>query len=263
MTETITTSELMAVTLARGLRNEEWGACGANSQIPMAAFQLARLMHAPDLNWLSGGGGAINSAAPLVKSTADPVTLDSAEHAFRLEDIVDFELGGWRKAPTVGIFGGMQVDRHGNVNMVGIGRDYPNLRVRGPGTVGLVFAAYFTRTMIFVQRHDKRIFVEEVDHVSAPGRTAARQEFCEPHSDGPQLVVTPLAVLDFGDDDTLRLKSVHPGHTPDEVRERTGFDLPPSTPGEVPVTPAPTGEELIMLRERVDPGRVLRRLRLD
>ena len=31
MTETITTSELMAVTLARGLRNEEWGACGANS----------------------------------------------------------------------------------------------------------------------------------------------------------------------------------------------------------------------------------------
>ncbi|UER53365.1 3-oxoadipate--succinyl-CoA transferase subunit B [Kineosporiaceae bacterium SCSIO 59966] len=263
MTETFTTGELMAVTLARGLRNGEWGACGANSQIPMAAFQLARLMHAPDLNWLSGGGGAINSTARLVKSTADPVTLDSAEHAFRLEDIVDFELGGWRKAPTVGIFGGMQVDRRGNVNMVGIGRDYPTLQVRGPGTVGLVFAAYFSRTMIFLQRHDRRILVEEADYVSAPGRTAARREFCDPHSDGPQLVVTPLAVLDFGDDDTLRLKSVHPGRTADEVRERTGFDLPSSNSAEVPFTPAPTGEELTVLRERVDPSGVLRRLRLD
>lgn len=262
MTETCTTGELMAVTLARELRNEEWGACGANSQIPMAAFQLARLMHAPDLNWLSGGGGAINSAAPLVKSTADPVTLETAEHAFRLEDIVDYELGGWRKTPTVGIFGGMQVDRRGNVNMVGIGRDYPKLRVRGPGTVGLVFAAYFNRTLIFLQRHDTRILVEEADYVSAPGRTAERREFCAPHSEGPQLVVTPLAVLDFGGDDTLQLKSVHPGHTADEVRGRTGFDLPSSSGGEVGVTPPPTDEELRVLRERVDPAGVLRRLRL-
>ena len=261
MSEPYSTAELMAVTLARGLRNEEWGACGANSQIPMAAFQLARLMHAPDLNWLSGGGGAINSAAPLVKSTSDPVTLESAEHAFRLEDIVDFELGGWQKAPTVGIFGGMQVDRRGNVNMVGIGHDYPRLTVRGPGTVGLVFAAYFTRTMIFVQRHDARILVEQTDYVSAPGRTDDRTKFCDPHSQGPELVVTPLAVLEFRGE-SLDLKSVHPGHSGAEVQERTGFLLPAAA-GSVPETPAPTETELTVLRAKVDPTGVLRRLRVE
>lgn len=255
-----TVAETMAAVLARSLRNGEWGACGAYSQIPMSAFRLARLTHAPDLWWLSGGGGALNSEAPIVASSSDEETLAGAEGVFRLEDIVDFELGGWRKRQQVGIFGGIQVDGRGNVNMVGVGSDYRRLELRGPGTVGLVFGAYFQRTLIYLHRHDPRVLVEQVDFVSSPGHGEQRERYCDPHSTGPELVVTPLAVLDFDDDGRLRLVSVHRGHSVEEVRERTGCELTVAAgAGE---TPAPTPEELRLLREVIDPYGELRRLQL-
>jgi glutaconate CoA-transferase subunit B len=54
----------------------------------------------------------------------------------------------------------------------------------------------------------------------------------------------------------MRLKSVHPGHTVDEVINATGFEL--VIPDEVPETPLPTDEELSILRTRVDPTGTLR-----
>ena len=49
----------------------------------------------------------------------------------------------------------------------------------------------------------------------------------------------------------LRLESVHPGHTRDEVRANTGFDLGDTST--VPGTGAPTSEELRVLRTVVRP----------
>jgi glutaconate CoA-transferase subunit B len=48
----------------------------------------------------------------------------------------------------------------------------------------------------------------------------------------------------------FRLRSVHPGHTLEEVRDMTAFDfeLPPGAGGAVPVTPAPDAERLALLR---------------
>jgi len=43
------TAELLAVLLARDLRDGERGAAGAAAAIPMAAIMLAREMHAPNL----------------------------------------------------------------------------------------------------------------------------------------------------------------------------------------------------------------------
>jgi glutaconate CoA-transferase subunit B len=255
-----TVAETMVGVLARHLRNGEWGACGAYSQIPTSAFRLARLTHAPDLWWLSGGGGALNSEAPVVASSSDEATLAGSEGVFRLEDIVDFELGGWRRMPTVGVFGGIQIDRRGNVNMVGVGGEYPRLALRGPGTVGLVFGAYFHRTMVYLHRHDPRVFVEQVDFVSSPGHGEARDRYCDGHSTGPELVVTPLAVFDFDGDGRMRLVSVHRGHTVDEVRERTGFELGPAD--DVGQTPEPSLAELALIREAIDPHASLAQLRL-
>ncbi len=52
----------------------------------------------------------------------------------------------------------------------------------------------------------------------------------------------------------MRLATVHPGVTEEEVRGSTGFELPPEPPASE--TPAPTEEELAALR-RVDPEAVL------
>jgi acyl CoA:acetate/3-ketoacid CoA transferase beta subunit len=64
-------------------------------------------------------------------------------------------------------------------------------------------------------------------------------------------VVTNLAVLDFGSaDHAMRLVSVHPGVSVDEVVENTGFEL--VIDGEVPETRTPTAEELALI-EQIDP----------
>jgi hypothetical protein len=67
-----------------------------------------------------------------------------------------------------------------------------------------------------------------------------------------RVVVTNLAVLDFATPErVMRLRSVHPGVEPDEVAAATGFPL--VIPDEVPVTRWPTGDELGLIRTRLDP----------
>ena len=59
---------------------------------------------------------------------------------------------------------------------------------------------------------------------------------------------TDLAVLDFHEEKrAMRVVSLHPGVTKDQVVEATGFDL--IWPDEVPETPAPTGQELTWIHE--------------
>ena len=49
MSAPYSTGELLAVLLARDLRDGEIGAAGAAALIPMAAILLARAMHAPNI----------------------------------------------------------------------------------------------------------------------------------------------------------------------------------------------------------------------
>ncbi|MEV0700299.1 hypothetical protein AB0I53_20645 [Saccharopolyspora sp. NPDC050389] len=64
--------------------------------------------------------------------------------------------------------------------------------------------------------------------------------------------MTNLVVFDFEPETgAMRLLSVHPGVTVDEVREATGFPL--VIQGEVPESRLPTGDELRLIREVLDP----------
>jgi acyl CoA:acetate/3-ketoacid CoA transferase beta subunit len=106
-----------------------------------------------------------------------------------------------------------------------------------------------------VPKHSRRVFVEAVDMVSGIGYDRAAKlgglaaEFHE-----LRRVVTNMAVLDFaGPDHSMRLASVHPGVSVSDVAEATGFLL--AAPYEVPVTRLPTSEELMLIRERLDPDR--------
>jgi hypothetical protein len=98
------------------------------------------------------------------------------------------------------------------------------------------------------------VFVESVDCVSGVGYDrasvagAAASEFHE-----IRRVVTNLAVLDFETPDhVMRVRSVHPGVTVDDVQAATGFPL--VIPADVPETRAPTDEELRLVRELLDPS---------
>lgn len=102
--------------------------------------------------------------------------------------------------------------------------------------------------------HNPRIFVEKLDFRSGIGwgdGGSHRQELGLPG--GPQLCVTNLCVMDFHPDSkVMRIKSLHPGITLNEVQQATGFDLL-LPEGDVPVTELPGEEELCILREEVDP----------
>lgn len=251
-------AELMAVVLAHELKDGDVGAVGASSQIPMCAMRLAQRTHAPNLWSLYGGSGAVNSRLPgLLESASDYRNLYGAEYRAPLNDIIDLEFTG---RFSVGFLGAMQVDRYGNMNMVCVG-DYAKPRLRGPGTVGVVFTSSFCKVFVYLTHHNPRVLVPKVDFVSGPGfsNPEAWERYKRPWAQGPLLVVTPLAVMDFETPDRrMRLRSVHPGQTVATVQEQTGFDL--VLPDEVPMTQPPTDEELRLIREELDPDGVLRRL---
>jgi acyl CoA:acetate/3-ketoacid CoA transferase beta subunit len=66
-------------------------------------------------------------------------------------------------------------------------------------------------------------------------------------------VITNLCVLDFeSSDERMRLRSLHPGVTVDEVVAATGFEL--VIPDDVPESRLPTDDELRLIRDVVDPN---------
>jgi glutaconate CoA-transferase subunit B len=250
-----TISELMAAAIARELTDDDFAAVGTASQIPICALRLAQRTHAPNLWFLYGGSGAINSKAEsLVEMAADYRNLAGAEYRAPLQDIIDFEFTG---RFTTLFLGGMQIDQYGNMNMVAIG-PYDHPKVRGPGTVGLAFTASVRKVFVYVQHHDPRLFVQKVDFVSGAGHNAPEVErYRQPWAQGPVWVITPMAVMDFETlDRRMRLKSVHPGFSVADVQAKTGFELAVS--GEVPQTAPPTTEQIRIIRE-IDTSGVLQR----
>lgn len=252
-------AELMACVMARDFKDGETGAMGAASQIPRASAMLAIAMHAPNLNWLSGGSGAINSKLPyLIESAADYRNLFGAECRLSMEDIVDIEVRG---RCDFSCYGAIQVDKRGNLNMLAVG-DIKRPQVRGPGSVGLSLSAAFRRFYIYLTHHDPRILVEKVDYISGPGfcdGSPERDKYVQPGAMGPCLCVTPLGVFDFDmSRREMRLKSVHPGVSVESLLKQTGFQ--PIVPDKVPETEQPSAEEMRLLREVIDREGVLRRM---
>ncbi|MDP7164933.1 MAG: CoA-transferase [Alphaproteobacteria bacterium] len=256
--------ELMAVTIARQMEihDGDWAAIGAYSELPGAAMKLARLLYAPNMWWMSGGGGAINSTSKLVRSTSDFRVIRGAEYVMSMEDIVDIEM--WRfsrgREKIVAVVGGIQIDKTGASNMVCVG-DYADPTVRGVGTVGLCFGVSFSLLYFFTLHHNPRIFVDQVDFVSSPGHTAERRKYVPEGCEGPERVFSPLGVFDFESEArTMRVRSLHPGVSLAEVVEKTGFEL--VIPEDVPTTEPPSELELALLRNAIDPDGVLRELRI-
>ena len=72
--------------------------------------------------------------------------------------------------------GGIQVDGHGNANMIGIkGEGGNRFAFRGPGTVGIADIVTVATPYIFVTHHDRRTLVEKVDYISMHGPNGWRE----------------------------------------------------------------------------------------
>ncbi|SBT93057.1 Acyl CoA:acetate/3-ketoacid CoA transferase, beta subunit [Streptomyces sp. DI166] len=146
------------------------------------------------------------------------------------------------------MMGASQLDRHGNQNIACIG-DWAQPRRQLLGVRGAPVNTLNNPTSYWIPRHSRRVFVPRVDMVCGVGNDRA---------DGARFhrlvrVVTDLGVLDFATPDgSMRLASLHPGVSVEEVQEATGFPL--TVPDEAPYTREPTAEELRLIREEIDPG---------
>lgn len=252
-------AEIIATVIAHCVRDGLFTAAGTGCWEVAAGLRLAQLTHAPNLSFTLGGTAALNPAlAYLPLSLNSEEGVRNCEAVIRLEVLFDLELGG---AFDMMFASGLQIDRYGNLNLVGSSPP-GKPAFRGPGTVGLEFAPCVPETVAFFRYHTKQAFVERVDFVSGLGYgngPGSRDRWGIEEKQGPKLVVTNLAVLDFcPDTQRMRLRSVHPGVTAEEVQANTGFDLIVSE--QVPETPLPTPVELELLRTQIDRGGLLRTL---
>ncbi len=257
-----TRQELMAVFLSRELRDGEQLQVGVALPVPEAAVRLAHILHGPNMELIFLGvqmNVAHLETLPLPAFGWDNRVVRWAEsfsdRGHRFDDV-----GSWER--RVFFIGGVQVDPHGNTNLIGVGKDHAKLRFRGPGSVGTpTLSTHVGRYYIVLNSHNARTFVPRCDFVSTvgwgEGGSDARRKLGLPGG-GPKYCVTPLGVMDFSEDEKhMRLRSVHPGVSVDEVVANTGFEL--LVPDTVPTTETPSDEELHVLRTRVDPTGTLRR----
>ncbi|MBU1276119.1 MAG: hypothetical protein KJ720_12145 [Proteobacteria bacterium] len=260
--EDYSAAELMAVFLSRDLRDGEMAHLGANQPVPRAAVLLAHLTHAPNMK--------VSQSLTLANLIDVPRPVPYSEF------FTDWRRARWAESYRLGhevfadvkrfadffFLGGIQIDRFGNVNLIGTGTDYRRLDFRGPGSGAAAMASTFCpRYYLVAGDHNKRLLVDKVDFISAfgfgDGGREARNALGLPGG-GPKYLVTPLCVMDFEPETKrMRLASLHPGVALEQVLENTSFD--PVLPENIPTTAAPTSEELAVLRGRIDPQGTLRR----
>lgn len=261
--------EYLAVVVSHGLRNDDVCFTGLTTGgptalygtfVPLAGMALAQRFHAPDLTILLAGwcqNPDVGSLKGVPTSEFGSELLDIACEGRSTDYPWNFSIK--RGDVTVGFSTGAQVDRFGNLNSVCIGGyDHPDVRLVGP-ILQPEHMTLFGREIIMMPRHDRRTFVEAVDFVSGlgfPNGRAGRRALGH-DNEGPSLIITPLCVYDFDAEGVIRVASIHPGVAARDIREATGFEV--GNLDAARATPAPSPEELAVLRADIDPGGLLRR----
>ena len=210
--------------------------------LPTLGARLAKLTHSPDL-LITDGESLILGGVPPLGAGAEVV-----EGWIPFRKVFDVVANGKRHV----VMGATQIDRHGNQNISCIG-DFAKPKRQLLGVRGAPGNTVNNKTSYWVPKQSSRVLVEQVDMVSGVGRRRAEEagpaatRFHNVHR-----VVTNLGVFDFeGPDHTLRLVSAHPGVTADEIRGASGCEI--DVPADVPESRLPTTEELVLIREVLDP----------
>jgi glutaconate CoA-transferase, subunit B len=242
-------SEMLVVAGARALAGRR--VCFVGIGLPNIAVALARHTVAPEIELIYESGVYGSRPARLPLSIGDPCLVTGATSVMSMVELFQYFLQGG--LVDVGFLGAAQLDRHGNINTTVIG-DYLRPKVRLPGSGGACEIAINAREVFILMRQSSRSFVERIDFRTSPGNLGggAGRAARGWQGRGPSVVVTDLGSYDF-DPETgeMRLVAVHPGVSLDDVRAATGWDL--RVADDLQTTPAPTDEELRLIREELDP----------
>ena len=242
---TYSLSELCICAAAEAFRGEGETMITSIGLVPRLAASLAKSTFAPGLMMTEGEAYLVSEPVPVgPRGDHRP----KIEGLMTYERVFDIIYRGLRHAMVTPV----QVDRYGQMNISVIG-DYARPKAALLGVRGYPGNTVNNANSMFVPSHDTRTFVAgEVDMVAGAGYNPARW----PGGRKPEFldlrrIVSNLAVMDFqGAGNAIRVISLHPGVTFDEVRENTGFAL--ERMAGLSETAPPTAEQLAVL-ERLDP----------
>ncbi|MDE0061824.1 MAG: ketoacid CoA transferase [Gammaproteobacteria bacterium] len=238
-------AELCVCAAAEAFRGEGETMVTSIGLVPRLAASLAKSTFAPGLMMTEGEAYLVSEPVPVgPRGDYRP----KIEGLMTYERVFDIIYRGMRHAMVTPV----QVDRYGQMNISVIG-DYARPKAALLGVRGYPGNTVNNANSMFVPSHDRRTFVAgEVDMVAGAGYNPARW----PGGRKPEFldlrrIVSNLAVMDFqGAGNAIRVISLHPGVTFEEVQDNTGFALEQT--GGLGETAAPTARQLGVL-DRLDP----------
>ncbi|MEQ8802488.1 CoA-transferase subunit beta [Haliea sp.] len=237
-----TLAELCVVAAAEAFRHDGEVLATGIGVIPRLAASLAMKTFNPDLMMTDSEAFLLSEPNPIGKRPADFRQANETWMGF--SRIFDNVWSGKRHA----MLGPTQIDRYGQTNTSALGGTYQQPKVMMLGARGFPGNSICHANSFFVPGHNTRVFIDgECDYVSSIGYNPARLPRGRSLDDVDiRRVITDLCVMDFGGPEhQLRLLSLHPGITVEQVQENTGFAL--SIPATVPTTPAPTQDQMAII----------------
>jgi glutaconate CoA-transferase subunit B len=252
VTGTFSKNEMMIVAAARELAGQR--VCFVGVGLPNIAVNLAKRTVSPDLELVYEAGvfGARPARLPL--SIGDPTIVTGATAVTSMAELFGLYLQGG--LIDVGFLGAAQIDRFGNINTTVIG-SYEDPSTRLPGSGGACEIANNARQVFVIMRQSARSFVERLAFRTSAGNLGGAEQSQRIRREqgwlgrGPTVVVTDLAIWHFDETGEMRVDSLHPGATLDQVRATVGWE--PKVAASLATTPEPTAHELRLIREELDP----------
>lgn len=248
-----TLSELMIVASAREINDGEVVFAGVGN--PLLGALLAQKTHAPNAMIATEGGAVGPQPKRLILGIGDSSCSENAITVMPLWRLFADQQNGF---VDIGMVGGAQVDRYGNLNSTAIfgDGDYVTPASRLPGSGGANdIASCAGRTVISIPLQRRR-FLERVDYITSPGYLSGgnSRELAGLPRGGPAAVITDKCIFRFyPETKELMLTSIHPNVTVEDVRKEIPWDLLISD--HLEVTPAPTDEELQIIHA-LDPQEI-------
>ncbi len=226
----------------------------AGTGVSMLAATVSKRIHAPKAVVFFETGGVDPALDELPMAVSDSRVMDGTSLNSGL--VESFSIVGHRRLHTIAFLGAAQIDRFGNLNSTCIG-DYHHPRVRFPGSGGACDAASLAAGVIVFMQLGKMRFVKKLDYLTSPGwlQGGESRKKAGYARGGPIAVVTNKAIMKF--DETTKamyLAEYYPGVSVREITAEIDFEIDTSRAKES--TP-PTAEELRILREQVDPQRLI------
>jgi acyl CoA:acetate/3-ketoacid CoA transferase beta subunit len=238
MTEEVTLADICVVACAEVWRGDGEVLASPIGTVPTIGARLAKATFEPDLLITDGEALLVANPLPVGSGVHEKVI----EGWMPYRSVFDVVWAGRRHV----MMGATQIDRHGNQNIACIG-EWAHPKAQLLGVRGAPGNTVNHPTSYWVPNHSTRAFVERVDFVSGVGYPSPTV-FHE-----IRRVVSNKGVFDFETPDrTMRVRSVHPGVSIEDVIESTGYPL--SIADDVDETRLPTEEELRLIREVLDPG---------